>query len=114
MKKKNIIEVIFLILILMSIVSYKALSTPEELMRPPELNVENKQIKDAIGSLLPQGAVLYTPPYVAEQSKSFSPQEQSFITRDFDNDGEEEVTLYQIHAFKIWGLLCLKKRMVYG
>lgn len=82
------------------------LKTPEELMKPPELNRETKIIKDALTEFLPQDSSIYSIPYSNKTGK-----EESFMQKDIDNDGEDEVlALYKSNTSNTYGVLILKEK----
>lgn len=108
MKKR--IGAICLVLMLFLLSSCGRLLTPEELIRPPEMNVGNKLIKDALSSILPQGAVLYSLPYMSQNKQDPNSQEQAFTLQDFDGDGEKDViALYRNGSMQMFGVIVLKK-----
>lgn len=74
------------------------------------MNMENKLIKDALSNMLPQGAVLYSLPYVSQNKQDSNRQEKSFTLQDFDGDGNPEViALYRNNSIQMFGIVVLKK-----
>ena len=81
------------------------LKTPEELIQPPELNIEKKKLNDALLNYLPQNADLIVLPYVKGMK-----QESSLINKDIDGDGEKEaVALYRDKNTRKIGLIVMDK-----
>ncbi|MFC4804333.1 FG-GAP repeat domain-containing protein [Filifactor villosus] len=101
---------IYMCLLLISLSACTRLMTPEELIKPPELNVENKLIKDALNNAIPQGSVLYNLPYILHKKQEPGHKEQAFSLEDFDGDGQQDViALYRNNSLQMTGLLVLKK-----
>lgn len=100
----KVIALIMVIVMMCSIGGCARILSPEELINPPELNVEKKEVKDAVTKFLPQNSELFPFPYAKEKSES------SLSLKDIDNDGSEEiVAIYRDKAtFKI-GILMLEK-----
>lgn len=82
------------------------LKTPEELIQPPELNVEKKKLNDALLNYLPQNADLIVLPY----AKGLK-HESSLINKNIDKDEESEVVaLYRDKNTRKIGLIVLDKK----
>ncbi|MGB5823261.1 MAG: hypothetical protein WBH44_04250, partial [Proteocatella sp.] len=82
------------------------LKTPEELIQPPELNVEKKKLNDALLNYLPQNADLIVLPY----AKGLK-HESSLINKNIDKDDEREVVaLYRDKNTRKIGLIVLDKK----
>lgn len=82
------------------------LKTPEELIQPPELNVEKKKLNDALLNYLPQNADLIVLPY----AKGLK-HESSLINKNIDKDEDSEVVaLYRDKNTRKIGLIVLDIR----
>lgn len=99
----KLISVILAVIVMSFFGGCSRILSPEELINPPELNVEKKEVKDAITKFLPQNSELFPFPYAKEN------RESSFSLRDIDKDGNNEIiAVYRDKAtFKI-GILVLK------
>ena len=83
----------------------EGLKTPEELIQPPELNLEKKELNDALLSFLPQNSDLIVLPY----SKGVK-NESSIINKDIDSDSQDEaIALYRDKNTRKLGLIVLDK-----
>ncbi len=103
--KKKILCIMGLMLMLFILAGCEGLKTPEELIQPPELNIEKKKLNDALLSFLPQNSDLIVLPY-AKGVKNDS----SIINKDIDSDSEEEaVALYRDKNTRKIGLIVLDK-----
>lgn len=103
---RKIFTLLTIILILtLGITGCGVLKTPEELIKPPELNVDKKKLNDALLNYLPQNADLIVLPYVKGLK-----QESSLINKDIDGDGEKEaVALYRDKNTRKIGLIVLDR-----
>jgi len=94
-----------MLILTLGITGFGVLKTPEELMQPPELNIEKKKLNDALVNYLPQNADLIVLPYVKGLK-----QESSLINKDIDGDGEKEaVALYRDKNTRKIGLIVLDR-----
>ena len=111
--KKISMKIRFLLIMTVSLfmmTSCVKIYTPEELIKAPELNIENKEIKDALAQMLPQDAVLYSTSNFNKLKTNTLSQGKSFFLQDFDNDGTEEVVaLYKNSKMQTFGVIILKK-----
>lgn len=103
---KKIFTMLASMLILLTILSgCSGLKTPEELIQPPELNVEKKKLNDALLNYLPQNADLIVLPYAKGLMN-----ESSLINKNIDKDEEKEVVaLYRDKNTRKIGLIVLDK-----
>ncbi|MGL5256674.1 MAG: hypothetical protein ACRC76_06515 [Proteocatella sp.] len=102
---RKTLNIIIMILVSLLLTGCEGLKTPEELIQPPELNVEKKQLNDALLSFLPQNSDLIVLPY-AKGVKN----ENSIINRDIDSDSDEEaIALYRDKNTRKLGLIVLDK-----
>lgn len=101
--KKKILCIMGLIFMIFVFAGCEGLKTPEELIQPPELNIEKKKLNDALLSFLPQNSDLIVLPY-AKGVKN----ESSIINKDIDSDSEEEaIALYRDKNTRKIGLIVL-------
>lgn len=107
------IKINFFLMVIVSLLvmtSCVKIYTPEELVKAPELNIENKEIKDALAQIIPQDAVLYSTSNFNKLSNSALLQGKSFFSQDFDNDGTKDViALYKNSKMQSFGVIILKK-----
>lgn len=102
---RKILNIILLVVIAIVLTGCEGLKTPEELIQPPELNIEKKKLNDALLSFLPQNSDLIVLPY-AKGVKN----ENSIINRDIDADSDEEaIALYRDKNTRKLGLIVLDK-----
>lgn len=102
---RKILKIILLLIITVLFTGCEGLKTPEELIQPPELNIEKKKLNDALLSFLPQNSDLIVLPY-AKGVKN----ENSIINRDIDSDSDEEaIALYRDKNTRKLGLIVLDK-----
>lgn len=101
---KKIFTLLTIMLMITSVIGgCGVLKTPEELIQPPELNIEKKKLNDALLNYLPQNADLIVLPYVKGMAES------SLINKDIDGDGEEAVALYRDKNTRKIGLIVMDK-----
>lgn len=107
------IKINFFLMVIVSLLvmtSCVKIYTPEELVKAPELNIENKEIKDALAQIIPQDAVLYSISNFNKLTNSALLQGKSFFLQDFDNDGTKDViALYKNSKMQSFGVIILKK-----
>lgn len=107
------IKINFFLMVIVSLLvmtSCVKIYTPEELVKAPELNIENKEIKDALAQIIPQDAVLYSTSNFNKLTNSALLQGKSFFLQDFDNDGTKDViALYKNYKMQSFGVIILKK-----
>lgn len=104
--KKNQILIALMLSVSMIISGCSRLKTPEELIQPPELNVEKKKLNDALLNNLPQNADLIVLPYARGLK-----EESSLVNRNIDLDSEREaVALYRDKNTRKIGLIVLDKK----
>lgn len=107
------IKINFFLMVIVSLLvmtSCVKIYTPEELVKAPELNIENKEIKDALAQIIPQDAVLYSTSNFNKLTNSALLQGKSFFLQDFDNDGTKDViALYKNSKMQSFGVIILKK-----
>ena len=103
---KKIFTLLTIMLMIITVIGgCGVLKTPEELIQPPELNIEKKKLNDALLNYLPQNADLIVLPYVKGMK-----QESSLINKDIDGDGEKEaVALYRDKNTRKIGLIVMDK-----
>lgn len=78
--------------------------SPEELIKPPQLNADKKEIKSAIDNFKPESARDYLVQYFPDNSKS------SFIVKDLDQDDQNEILyFYKEDMSQLCSLMILKK-----
>lgn len=103
--KNRIVYIVGILLMMIIFSGCEGLKTPEELIQPPELNVEKKELNDALLSFLPQNSDLIVLPY-AKGIKNDS----SIINKDIDSDSQEEaIALYRDKNTRKLGLIVLDK-----
>lgn len=103
---KNIFKTVLIMVFLGSFFTgCTRVATPEELLRPPELNLEKKAMKEAMEKFLPANATFTVLPALDEIEK-----EDSFTKRDLDGSGNEElIAFYRDKSTKLIGIMILKE-----
>lgn len=84
---KKIISIIVMLIMMFSIGGCVRLATPEELMKAPEINRKQREIKEAVEKFIPRGATLVIP----KNSK----RESAMMEVSFEKDSKEIVTFYK-------------------
>ncbi|MGL5439963.1 MAG: hypothetical protein ACRDA4_06170 [Filifactoraceae bacterium] len=99
----KLVSAILIVMMMSFIGGCSRILSPEELISPPELNVEKKEVKDAITKFLPQNSELF--PFTNTKDN----RESSFGLKDLNDDKNNEiVAIYRDKTtFKI-GILVLK------
>lgn len=104
MKFKRILKAaVITALLAVSLSGCTRISTPEELLEPPELNLDKKAMKDAMEKFLPENSVLTTLPSLPGIDKK-----DTFSKADLNSDSMDEIlAFYKDNNTKLLGLLVL-------
>ncbi|MBP2028315.1 hypothetical protein J2Z35_002116 [Acetoanaerobium pronyense] len=104
---KNFLKTVLLVTFLGTVLSgCTRVATPEELLHPPELNLEKKGMKDAMEKFLPANATFTVLPALDEIEK-----EDAFTKRDLDGSGTEElIAFYRDKSTKLIGIMVLREK----
>ncbi len=94
------------IIISLMLIGCTNIATPEELIEPPELNLERQSMKEALEKFLPPDSVTTALPNLEEIDK-----ENAFAPIDLDGDGKKEmIAFYKDKNTKLMGMLVLGNR----
>ena len=77
------------VLLAVSLSGCTRISTPEELLEPPELNLDKKAMKDAMEKFLPENSVLTTLPSLPGIDKK-----DTFSKADLNSDSMDEILAF--------------------
>lgn len=103
---KNIKFLLFSILICGFFTGCTHIATPEELIEPPELNVEKKAMKEALEKFLPENSAITALPSLEDVDN-----EMAFSPIDLNGDSKSEmIAFYKDKDSKSIGMLILSKQ----